>query len=473
MKLYTMPKIKAKRQKTGVFRLTIHLLLAACLLIFAVPASHGLKTADLPRTIAETIHNIEAFYVEPVSRLELIKNGFEGLEKKLRLVVGNTIPKSELAASIKINIQENDDSVVYEISYSTNFYNLILNKDANIEEASIMLSESLTYLEPLLPGQYNISDLLHWWLQSITSGMDDDTQFLEAGLFKDYRRRLEGEQFGGIGIVLYPEELMVRQPIPDTPAYKAGLKARDKIVAIDGQPTEKMSNSLAISKMKGAPGTEVVLSILSDNEKDPRDIKIVRDNIPVPSVRHEMKSGGIGLMHITHFQDGTHIEVKNALEDLASKGADKLILDLRYNGGGIFMEALEVAGFFLEPGQVIVTAKMPDMKNRSIYRVNRNGKQAIDWPVAVLMNAYTGSAAEVLAAALRDHGRCMLIGKKSSGSGALKNLMPMQDGSALKLTTHRLFSPDGYPLSPNGLEPDYRISNPEAQMKKAEEILSY
>jgi carboxyl-terminal processing protease len=473
MKLYIMPKIKAKKQKTGVFRLNIFLLLIIGFLLFAVSPSQGQEISNLPRTIAETIHNIEAFYVEPVSRLELIENGFTGLEKKLRLVVRDSLPKSELAETIKIDIKENTDSFVYEISYSTNFYNLILSKNANIEEASIMLSESLVYLEPLLPGQYDINDLLHWWLQSITNGMDDNTQFLEAGLFKDYRRRLEGEEFGGIGIVLYSNELRVRQPIADTPADKAGLKSQDRIVAINGESTEKMSNGQAISKMKGTPGTEVILSILSENAEESRDVKIIRGNIPVPSVRHEMRSGKIGLMRITHFQDGTHLEVKHALEDLASKGAEKLILDLRFNGGGIFMESLEVAGFFLEPGQVIVTAKMPDMQNKSIYRVDRNGKQAIDWPVAVLMNAYTGSAAEVLAAALRDHGRCMLVGKKSSGSGALKNLMPMQDGSALKLTTHRLFSPDGYPLSPNGLEPDYRISNPDAQMKKAEEVLSY
>lgn len=294
----------------------------------------------------------------------------------------------------------------------------------------------------------------------IVSSLNDPySQYLDKETYEDLKIRVEGT-FGGIGVyVLQDEEghLKIVSPIKGTPAYKAGIKDGDIITKINGESTVGMNQDDAVHLMRGDPGTQLTLSVYRDSEKKEYDFPIIREIINVPSVEAKVIDSAqkIGYISLNQFASRSAEEIKTSLNDLIeNKGIQGLILDLRNNGGGDFDVAIKIAGIFLDGDKVVSVA---DSKgNKEEFRADA-GK--VDIPMVVLVNENSASASEILAAALRDNERAVLVGKKTFGKGLVQTVFPLRNGGALKLTTQKYYTPDGVDINEVGITPDYVVEN--------------
>ncbi|HIE17010.1 MAG TPA: S41 family peptidase [Dehalococcoidia bacterium] len=260
-------------------------------------------------------------------------------------------------------------------------------------------------------------------------------------------------KFQGIGAVISmrDKQLTVVSPIAGTPAEKAGIKAGDKILEINGEPTAKMTLIEATFKIRGPKGTEVRLLILREGETEPVEVRIVRAEIEVESVIYEMRED-IAYIKITHFLKPTGRELRDALEEAIAEGAKGVILDLRNNPGGLLNAAAEVASQFLAMG--IVAKVVDDEGGRSVVPVKRGGI-ATHLPLVVLVNEGSASGSEIVAGALQDYGRATLAGSKTFGKGSVQLVRELSDGSAIHITAYRWFTPFDHPIDGVGLTPDF------------------
>jgi len=246
---------------------------------------------------------------------------------------------------------------------------------------------------------------------------------------------------------------MIIAPIPDSPAAKAGIKAGDIVLAIDGTSTSEMSLEEAVIHIRGPEGTSVKLLILHQGETEPEEIEIVRAEIKVASVYLEMRED-IAYIYITNFSERTNEELTTALESLSQQAANGIILDLRSNPGGLLEAVIDVASRFLKEGVVLYV--VDNQGNKSSFSVKPGGVTT-ELPMVVLTDNYTASASEVLAGALQDHARAIIAGARTYGKGSVNTLYKLQDGSGLYLTTARWLTPDGRLIEGKGIEPDYPL----------------
>lgn len=296
------------------------------------------------------------------------------------------------------------------------------------------------------------------------------------------QEQMQATKFGGIGIYIeidkeHNDQLTVFEPIEGTPAYKAGLMAGDKLIKIDGEPTKGIDIEKAQSKIRGPHGTAVMLEIERKGEAKPLTFKVVRDDIHVVSVSSKVMDGNVGYIRLRLFGAETGEEMAKAITSLKEKGATSLIVDLRNNGGGYIDAAVDVVGQFLDKTDGLVVYTIDRGNRRREYRSTHSGKPL---PTVVLVNEYSASASEITAGALRDHGLAKLIGNKSFGKGSVQQLYPFSDGSALKLTIAKFYTPSGYVINKHGLEPDVKVEmepkyvgrgEKDTQLQKAVEIL--
>jgi carboxyl-terminal processing protease len=264
--------------------------------------------------------------------------------------------------------------------------------------------------------------------------------------YSKLQEQMQATKFGGIGIYIELDKedndrLTVFEPIEGTPAYKAGLMSGDKVLKIDGESTQGIDIEKAQSKIRGPHGTAVVLEIERKGEPKPLIFKVVRDDIHVVSVSSKMMDGNVGYIRLRLFGAETGHEMAEAIKRLKSQGATSLIVDLRNNGGGYIDAAVDVVGQFLDKSDGLVVYTIDRSNRRREYRSNQSGKPL---PTVVLVNEYSASASEITAGALRDHGLAKLVGKKSFGKGSVQQLYPFSDGSALKLTIAKFYTPSGY-----------------------------
>jgi len=248
--------------------------------------------------------------------------------------------------------------------------------------------------------------------------------------------------------------ITVISPIEGTPAYRAGIKAGDQIIKVDGEETKPMMLWEAVKKMRGKKGTPVLVTIRRKESPEPLEFTIVRDIIPLESVRSHSLKPGYGYVRITNFREKTAKDVKAALKELESdktplKG---LILDLRDNPGGLLDQAIEVADIFLDSGR-IVSIKGRRKPHSKIYVAHSN-KDKHSYPIVLLVNEGSASASEIVAGALQDHDRCVVLGTTSFGKGSVQTVEPLRDGSGLKLTIARYYTPDGHAIQARGIIPD-------------------
>lgn len=300
-------------------------------------------------------------------------------------------------------------------------------------------------------------ELMTGAIKGMLQGLDPHSSFLTPDEFNEMKETTSGE-FVGIGIEISQEngQLIVVAPIDDTPAAEAGLKSGDLILAVDNYPTQDMTLQESVSKIRGVKDTEVELLILSKDSSSPRIVRIKRDSIPVVSVRTRPLGPGYTWLRVSRFSDNTVKELKEALAAAAAKDEIKgIVLDLRNNPGGLLDQAYKMADVFLRSG-VIVSIKGRDKDEMREYTASST-KDDISAPLVVLVNAGSASASEIVAGALQDHKRALLMGDRTFGKGSVQNVIPMPDGSALKLTVALYYTPSGRSIQAEGIEPDMLV----------------
>lgn len=302
-------------------------------------------------------------------------------------------------------------------------------------------------------------ELMNGAIKGMLEGLDPHSTFLSKEDFKEMQEATSGE-FYGVGIEISTEnnQLIVVSPIEDTPADKAGLKAGDVILAVDGQSTQDMTTQEAVSKIRGPKGTEVELLIMHKEAKAPTTVKIVRDAIPLISVKARfLDDDGYLWVRLTRFNDRTTLELLEALRDQAKKSEIKgIVLDLRNNPGGLFKQSVSVADVFLKKGAIV------SMRGRGgqvlEYHEAKSASSDVVCPLAVLVNQGTASASEIVAGALQDHSRAVIIGERTFGKGSVQKIDPLGDGTAIKMTIARYYTPKGRSIQAEGIVPDLEIA---------------
>lgn len=312
--------------------------------------------------------------------------------------------------------------------------------------------------------------LLYDATRGMLHNLDPHSTFLPPSRYQHLRQDTEGE-FGGVGVTLAPGELDDARPsvppyptidelVRGSPADVAGLQLDDKVVAIDGETTaeaghEKREAGAWEARLRGASGTRVTISVLRTGWRDPRPFAIVRAQVKQPTVRHDVLDKGIGYLAITRFSEATGPDVLAALTTLRQRNAlDVLVLDLRNDPGGLVDQAIAAADQFLDTGTIVT---IRGRRGAVETQVAHKGGAAVGVPVIALVDQGTASAAEILAAALHDHGRAKLVGVPTYGKGTVQTFYDLDDGSGLKLTTARYYTPNGNSLESNGIVPDVRV----------------
>lgn len=321
--------------------------------------------------------------------------------------------------------------------------------------AKVLAYVKNNYVEPV-----NESALVYGAVRGMVATLDPHTVFMDPREYQALRDDTSGE-FGGLGIEITQrgDDLVVLAPIDETPAARAGIRAGDVIAAIDGVSARRMTVGDASGRLRGAPGTQVVLRLMRTEFKSPRDFPLVRDRIRVVSVESRLIDGAVGYVRIKSFQDRTDQQLGKAIETLraeAGKNLKGFIVDLRSNPGGLLDQGVLVADRFLKKG-VIVTTKGRGGRHAEEERASDSGNE-LDFPLVLLVNAGTASASEIVAGALQDHRRAVLFGTPTFGKGSVQTVIELDDGSGLKLTIARYYTPNGRSIQESGIMPDVAVA---------------
>jgi carboxyl-terminal processing protease len=297
--------------------------------------------------------------------------------------------------------------------------------------------------------------LLENAIRGMLSGLDPHSDYLDASSFEDLQNHTTGE-FGGLGIEVGMENgfIKVVTPIDDTPAQRAGIQTGDLIIQIDNKPIKGLSLQESVTLMRGPAGSKIVLTILRDGISAPFDIKLKRDVITVASVRSEVLQPGYGYIRISQFQSRTGKDLKKELAKLKAgrEPLAGLILDLRNNPGGLLQASVQVVDEFINDGMIVYTeGRLPNAYSRFMAS---SSSPADDTPMAVLINGGSASASEIVAGALQDHRRAIIVGTQSFGKGSVQTVLPLSEESAIKLTTARYYTPSGRSIQAQGIIPD-------------------
>ncbi len=311
------------------------------------------------------------------------------------------------------------------------------------------------YVDPVTDDK-----LIESALNGMLSSLDPHSSYLNKKNFEDMQTQTRGE-FGGLGIEVTMENGLVKvvSPIDDTPAARAGMQSGDLITHIDSKPVMEITLADAVDKMRGTPGTKITLTLRRGGiSGQPFDVTLVRAVIRIQSVKWEPK-GNVGYIRITTFNEQTQIGLDKAMDDLKLKLGDKLegyVLDLRNNPGGLLDEAISVAGTFLDAGKEVVSTRSRH-KEEDQSLAAKGGDKGKGKPVVVLINGGSASASEIVAGALQDHRRAIIVGTKSFGKGSVQTIIPVSGGGAMRLTTARYYTPSGRSIQALGIEPDIAV----------------
>lgn len=353
------------------------------------------------------------------------------------------------------------------LSLTLNSGGVFAQRDAAEMMGPLPLEELRTFTEVFakIKSEYveTVDDktLLENAVRGMLSGLDPHSSYLDAKDFEELQVGTSGE-FGGLGIEVGMEDGLVKviAPIDDTPAHRAGVQAEDLIVRLDDTPVQGLELSDAVNLMRGKPGTDITLTIIRKGEDKPIQAVITRAIIKVQSVKSHMLEPGFGYLRISQFQTQTGAKLDEALADLEDENGDKLkglILDLRNNPGGVLSAAVEVSDAFLKKGLIVYTEGRIE---GSELKFNADPEDKLDGaPIVVLVNTGSASASEIVAGALQDHGRAIVMGSKTFGKGSVQTILPMTNDSALKLTTARYYTPLGRSIQAEGIEPDITLKN--------------
>lgn len=316
----------------------------------------------------------------------------------------------------------------------------------------------------------NTKSLVTGAINGMLSSLDPHSAYLTPDLYKELQMDTQG-RFGGLGIEITIKGgiLTVVSPIEDTPAAKAGVKPGDQIFKIEDEFTKDMTLVEAVKKMRGPKGTKITISVRREGVAELINFTLMRDTIRVQSVRSRNLEEGYGYVRLAQFQERSDRDLQRSLEKLvAEKGGLKgLVLDLRNNPGGLLTQAVRVADLFLDSGMIVYTEGRIEAQ-RQKYFAQKDGSW-MDFPVVVLVNGGSASASEIVAGALQDHKRAIVLGTKTFGKGSVQTILPLDDSSALRLTTARYFTPKGRSIQAMGIVPDIVVESTPQQEAKADE----
>ncbi len=312
----------------------------------------------------------------------------------------------------------------------------------------------------------NSKELMEGAIRGMISSLDPHSSYMPERAFKEMNMDIKGEFQGvGIQIGIKNQQLTVIAPIEDTPAFRAGLAAGDKILKINDEWTKDMNIEQAVDKMRGPKGTQVRILILRDGWDKPKEFKITRDVIKVQSVKAKMLDDGIGYVKIIQFQGLTGQEVDKALKGLEAKGMKKLILDMRNNPGGILDASVDVSSMFLPKDKLVVYLQGRQASDRRDYMTSGSWLTR-DYPMVVLVNTGSASASEIVAGALQDSKRAVIMGDQTFGKGSVQTVFPLEGGGGIRLTTAKYYTPSGRSIQNVGITPDIEVKLPTVKTAK-------
>jgi carboxyl-terminal processing protease len=337
-------------------------------------------------------------------------------------------------------------------------FSLVLAENEKTYQTLKLFTEVLEELEKNYVDEVDADTLIHNAIKGMVGNLDPHSSFMPPEAFDDLQDDTKGE-FSGIGIVITMKDniLTVVSPIEGTPAYKAGIQAGDIIIKIDDLSTKGMALWEAVSKMRGPRYKQVLITIIREGATVPLVFDLKRDLIPMTSVRSAVLKPGYGYLRVTNFRMNTVEDMEKQLKKL-EQSKDKLkglIIDLRDNPGGLLDQAIKISDLFLDQG-VIVSIKGRLEKNTQVFNAYP-GQDKRDYPIVVLINGGSASASEIVAGALQDHSRALILGTTSFGKGSVQTVRPLKDGFGIKYTIARYYTPNGRSIQAKGIQPDIEV----------------
>lgn len=338
----------------------------------------------------------------------------------------------------------------------------------NVYEDLKIFTDVLGLLQKEYVEETNSKDLVYGAIKGMLETLDPHSAFMPPNVYKEMQEETKG-RFEGLGIEITLKEgiLTVVSPIEDTPAFRAGIQAGDQILKIDGETTKNLTLMDSVKRLRGPRGTKVTITIMREGFTKPREFSLTRDVIPIRSVRFELMEKQYGYIRLTQFQEKTESEFDKAIRALESesKGAIKgLILDLRNNPGGLLDQAVKVSDRFIESGLIVSMEGRREDQKMKFYAHPQD--TIARYPLIVLVNGGSASGSEIVAGAIQDHGRGILVGTQTFGKGSVQTIFPMKDGSGLRLTTARYYTPNGRSIQAKGIIPDIIVKPALAEEEK-------
>ncbi|HWI40146.1 MAG TPA: S41 family peptidase [Verrucomicrobiae bacterium] len=326
----------------------------------------------------------------------------------------------------------------------------------NDYESIELFTDVLAIVKKSYVEEVDTKKLIQGAINGMLASLDPHSSFMPPDMFKELKIDTKGS-FGGLGIEITIKDgfLTVISPIEDTPAYKAGIKAGDQILKIEDKFTKDMSIMDAVKLMRGTKGTKVTITIMRDGFDKPKEFPLIRDVIQVRSVRHKLLDSGYGYVRIAQFQERTDDDLKKSLKLLAEENKGELrglVLDLRNDPGGLLDQAVKVADHFITEGLIVYTEGR-EAESKMKFEARKGGKEP-DYPIVILVNGGSASASEIVAGALQDHNRAVVMGTQTFGKGSVQTIIPLSEDSGLRLTTARYFTPKGRSIQAKGITPD-------------------
>jgi len=361
-------------------------------------------------------------------------------KRKKRVLVGLVIAMATLVIFIGISSQHHSNAEAKGSDY----------------ESIELFTDVMAIVKKSYVEEVDTKKLIYGAINGMLASLDPHSSFMSPETYKEMKIDTKGA-FGGLGIEITVKDgiLTVISPIEDTPAFKAGIKAGDHIFKIDEKFTKDLNINDAVKRMRGPKGTKVVLTIMREGFDRPKEFTLVRDIIQVKSVRSRMLDNGYGYVRISQFQEKTDEDLIKALKSLqqeAKKPLSGLVLDLRNDPGGLLDQAVRVADHFIDEGLIVYTEGRE--KDSKMQFSARKGSKEPGYPIVILINGGSASASEIVAGALQDHKRAIVMGTQSFGKGSVQTIIPLSDESGLRLTTARYFTPNGRSIQAKGITPD-------------------
>jgi carboxyl-terminal processing protease len=337
----------------------------------------------------------------------------------------------------------------------------------NVYEDLKVFTDVIGFIQKDYVEETKSKDLIYGAIKGMLETLDPHSAFMPPDMYKEMQEGTKG-RFEGLGIEITLKDgiLTVVSPIEGTPAYRAGIMARDQIISIDGESTKNFTLMDSVKRMRGPRGTKVTITIMREGFTKPKDFTLVRDVIPVRTVRYELLEKNYGYIRISEFKEKTDGEFEKVMKGLEEegKGALKgLVLDLRNNPGGLLDQAVKIADRFIDSGIIVsIDGRKEEAKQK--WPAHSDGTLT-RYPLVVLVNGGSASGAEIVAGAIQDHGRGIIVGTQTFGKGSVQTIIPLKDGSGLKLTTARYYTPNGRSIQAKGIAPDIIVkpSRPEEE----------